>query len=123
MIGVPALDADKAVRATEYAGEKRESFLEIVVEADEGLEHGGGEDLPASGTGGSVDGVWIIGGDSDGFGLGLREELEIGVGRSGGGERYAAIGGNESGQGDGDFVIAGEDAGEEILPQVVGDGS
>lgn len=51
MIGVAAFNADEAVGAPEYAGEKRQCFLEIVVEAHEGFEHGGGEDLAAAGTG------------------------------------------------------------------------
>lgn len=45
----------------------------------------------------------------------MRQELEIGGGGRGGGERDAARGGSESGQGDKDFVIAGEYAGERIL--------
>ena len=90
LIGVAAFNADEAVGAAEYAGEKRQCFLEIVVEAHEGFEHGGGEDLAAAGTGRSVDACRSIGGDGDGFGLRLRQELEIGGGRRGGGERDAA---------------------------------
>lgn len=121
LIGVATFDADEAVGSAENAREKRKSFLEIVVEANEGFEHGGREDRAAGGSGGCVDTAGI-GGDGDGLGMRLREKLEIDDGRSGGGESDFSCGGGEASEGDGEFVVAGENADEGVLAEFVGDG-
>lgn len=114
LIGVAAFDADEAVGAAENSGKKRKGFLEVVVEADQRFQHGGGEHGAAGGSRGGVDTAGVAG-DGDRFRLGLREKFGIDHGRSGRGESNFSSGGGEAGERDGELVIAGEDAGEGVL--------
>jgi hypothetical protein len=121
LIGVAALDADKAIGTAENTGEERKCFLEIVVEADKRFERGGSEDLSATGTGSGVN-AGRIGGDSDGFGLFLWNELKIDDGGSIRFEGDSFCDGCKACEGDRKFVIARKDADKGVLPEVVGHG-
>jgi len=121
LVGLAALDVDEAVGPANDTGEEREGILEIAIEADDGFQGAGGERWACGDAGGDVDTAGRRG-DGDGFGALFRSELEIelvGLFRV----QSDAFGESvEAGEGDGDFAFAGEDANEEILAEIVGDG-